>query len=328
MKLFRSLARGLAQGLALCIAAVPATYAAEVYPTKPIRMVIAFPPGGPTDLNARLFAQTMSEQLGQPVIVDNKAGAGGNLASTLVAAAPADGYTILYNTSSLLLGSILYTSAKFDPLKDFVPVVRTAGVPLVVTANPAVAAKTLNEFVALTRKNPGKFNYASSGNGTIDHLAAALLATQLDLKFVHVPYKGTAPALVDLVGGSTQMMVTTLNTVLPFVQEKKLTALAIASLTRSALLPDVPTVSEQTQLPGFEITAWNGIVAPVGTPAAVVARLNAVVNKALQQKEFVDKLRASGAEPYGGTSEAYGAYLTSELARWKLVVQQAGVAPQ
>lgn len=314
--------------LALLLGNAPSVFAADNYPSKPIKMVIAFPAGGPTDLNARLFAQSMSEQLGQPVIVENRIGAGGNIASTSVAAAPADGYTILYNTSSLLLGSLLYTSARFDPLKDFVPVARTAGVPLVVVSNPAVPARNLSEFITLARKSPGKMNYASSGAGTIDHLAAALLATQLDLKFEHVAYKGTAPALLDLVGGRTQMMVTTLNTLLPFIQDKRLVPLAIAALSRSPLMPDVPTVSESTQLPNFEITAWNGVVAPAGTPRAIVTRLNAVINKSLQQKDFLEKLYANGAEPYGGTPEAYGSYLKSELARWKLVIQQAGVTAQ
>ena len=314
--------------LALLLGSALSVFAADNYPSKPIKMVIAFPAGGPTDLNARLFAQSMSEQLGQPVIVENRSGAGGNIASMAVAAAPPDGYTILYNTSSLLLGSLLYTSARFDPLKDFVPVARTAGVPLVVVSNPAVPARNLSEFITLARKSPGKLNYASSGAGTIDHLAAALLATQLDLKFEHVAYKGTAPALLDLVGGRTQMMVTTLNTLLPFIQDKRLVPLAIASLSRSPLMPDVPTVSESTQLPNFEITAWNGVVAPAGTPRDIVMRLNAAINKSLQQQDFLEKLRANGTEPYGGTPEAYASYLKSELARWKLVIQQAGVTAQ
>lgn len=312
----------------LAVAAASTAPAAEPYPTRPIRMVIAFPAGGPTDVNARQFAQAMSEQLGQPVVVENKPGAGGNVASTLVATAPADGYTILYNTSSLLLGALLYTSAKHDPLKDFVPVVRTAGVPLVVAVNPSLPARTMGEFSALAKKQPGKLNYASSGTGTIDHLAGALVTHQLGLKVEHVPYKGTAPALTDLVGGSTQMMVTTLNTLVPFIQDKKLVPLAIASEQRSPVLPGVPTLSEATGIANMQLTAWNGIVAPAGTPPAIVAKLNAVVNKALQQKEFVEKLRASGAEVYGGTPAAYGSFLQSELTRWKSVIQQAGVSPQ
>lgn len=318
----------IATGIAFTLAGISCASAADVYPSRAIRMVIAFPPGGPTDLNARLFAHAMGEELGQSIVVDNRAGAGGNVASALVAGAAPDGYTILYNTSSLLLGAMLYTSAKFDPLKDFVPVVRTAGVPLVVAASAALQVKDLKGFVALAKKEPGKLNYASSGSGTIDHLAGALLATELGLQIEHVPYKGTAPALTDLVSGTTQMMVTTLNTLLPFIQDKKLTPLAIASLTRSPLMPDVPTVAEATGLTNFEITAWNGIVVPAGTPAAVVARLNGAVNHALAQKDFVSRLRANGAEPYGGTSAAYGDYLKSEMTRWKLVIKQAGVTPQ
>lgn len=307
---------------------VPMAHAADPYPNKPIRMVIAFPAGGPTDVNARNFAQAMTEQLGQPVLVDNRPGAGGNLASSLVASAPADGYTILYNTSSFLLGPLTYNSAKHDPFKDFVPVVRTVGVPLVVAMNPSVPAKSLAEFVALAKKEPGKLNYASSGAGTIDHLAFAMLATQLDIKLEHVPYKGTAPALTDLVGGRTQTFMTTLNTVLPFIQDKRLVALAVGSKARSPLLPNVPTVSEASGLPNVELTAWNGIMAPAGTPPAVVARLNAVVNNAVGQNAFQERLRAGGAESYGGTAAAYGAFLQSEQTRLSDVIKRAGIEKQ
>jgi tripartite-type tricarboxylate transporter receptor subunit TctC len=320
---FKRLAAG---AVALAMAALAC--AAEPYPSRPIRMVIAFPAGGPTDVNARHFAQAMSQQLGQPVVVENKPGAGGNLASSAVAGAPADGYTLLYNTSSLLLGAMLYTSARHDPLKDFVPVVRTAGVPLVVAVNPSLPARSMGEFVALAKKQPGKLNYASSGTGTIDHLAGALIAHQLGMDITHVPYKGTAPALTDLVGGSTQMMVTTLNTLLPFINDKKLVPLAIASEQRSPVFPSLPTLSEATGTPRLELTAWNGIVAPAGTSPEIVDKLNAVVNHALRQKDFVDKLRASGAEVYGGTPAAYGSFLQSEQVRWKGVIRQAGITPQ
>ncbi|MCL1960842.1 MAG: tripartite tricarboxylate transporter substrate binding protein [Desulfovibrionaceae bacterium] len=312
----------------LTLVVTVAALATETYPSRPIRMVIAFPAGGPTDVNARQFAQAMSEQLGQSVIVDNKPGAGGNLASSLVAAAPADGYTILYNTSSLLLGALLYTSAKHDPIKDFVPVVRTAGVPLVVAVNSSIPARTMSELVALAKKQPGKLNYASSGSGTIDHLAGALIAQLLKIDITHVPYKGTAPALTDLVGNQTQLMVTTLNTLVPFIRDQKLVPLAIASGQRSQVLPDVPTLSEATGIPHLELTAWNGIVAPAGTPSEIVNKLNAVVNHAIGQKEFVEKLRAIGAQAYGGTPAAYGSFLLSEQVRWKAVIEQAGVAPQ
>ena len=313
---------------AVALAAATLATAADPYPSRPIKMVIAFPAGGPTDVNARHFAQAMSQQLGQPVVVENKPGAGGNLASSAVAGAPADGYTILYNTSSRLRGALLSTSARHDPISAFVPVVRTAGVPLVVAVNPSLPARTMGEFVALAKKQPGKLNYASSGTGTIDHLAGALIAHQLSIDITHVPYKGTAPALTDLVGGSTQMMVTTLNTLLPFINDRKLVPLAIASEQRSPMIPSLPTLSEATGTPRLELTAWNGIVAPAGTSPEIVNKLNAVVNQALKQKDFVEKLRASGAEFYGGTPAAYGSFLQSEQARWKGVIQQAGISPQ
>jgi len=316
-----------AVALALSLAANIAQ-AAEAYPTRPVRMIIPFPAGGPTDVSGRIFAEAMGAQLGQQVVVENRAGAGGTIGTAAVAAAAPDGYTILYNTSSLLLGSMLYKAVKFDPLKDFVPIARTAGTPLVVTVNPQVPAKTLAEFVALARARPGQLNYASSGAGVIDHLGGALFATRLDLSLVHIPYKGTAPALVDLIGNNVQMMVTTLNTLVPYAKERKLVPLAIASLKRSPMLPDVPTVAEAANLPNFEMTAWNGIVVPAGTPPAIVARLNAAVNGAIAQKDFVDRLHATGAEIYGGTPDEYAAYLRTELARWKGVIQAAGVQPQ
>jgi tripartite-type tricarboxylate transporter receptor subunit TctC len=305
-----------------------AALAQGAYPDRPIRMLVAFPAGGPTDVNARLFAQYMGEKLGQPVIVDNRPGAGGNVASTMVASAPKDGYTLLYNTSSFLLGALAYKSATHVPLKDFVPVVRTVGVPLVVVMYPKVPAKSMREFVALAKARPGKLNYASSGAGTIDHLAFAMLESRLGMDLTHVPYKGTAPALTDLVGGQTETFMTTLNTVLPFVQARQLTPLAVGSKARSPLLPDVPTVAEATGIPDIELTAWNGIVAPLGTPGEVVGRLNAVVNDALKDGAFVKKLEASGAEPYGGTSAAYGAFLAAEQVTLTGLLKEAGIEKQ
>lgn len=323
MKFFFALMFGLA-GLAVS----PLAVSAETYPAKPIRMVVAFPAGGPTDLNARHFAKAIGEQLGQPVVVENKPGAGANIASAFVAGSAADGYTIYYNTSSLLLGPLLYKSVRFDPLKDFTPVVKTAGTPLTVVVNPSLPVNSLTEFVSYVKQNPGKVYYASSGTGTIDHLGGELLNNALGIKMMHVPYKGTAPALTDLVGGLTQAMVTTLNTARPFAIDKRLKALAIASPNRSPLLPDVPTVSEAANLPGFEITAWQGIVVPAGTPNDIVTKLNSTVNQILAQKEFRAKLTGSGSELYGGTPAEYGAYLRSEMTRWKVIIQQAGVQPE
>ncbi len=314
--------------LALSMAALSPALAAETYPSKPVTMITAFPAGGPTDANARILARGIGEELGQPVVVESKPGGGSTIASTYVAAAKPDGYTILYNTSSLLLGKLMYSSAKFDPLTDFVPVARTVGVPLVVAVNPSVPVNNLKELVDLAKSKPGVLNYASSGTGTIDHLAGALLAKQLGIDIMHVPYKGTAPALVDVAGGRIEIMVTTLNTLLPYIHDKRMKPLAIASLNRSPVLPDVPTVAETMNLPNFEITAWNGIVARAGTPPAAVARINAAVNKTLKDKSVIKQFQDSGAEIYGGSSEDYGAYLKSELDRWKAVINEAGIQPQ
>lgn len=314
--------------LALSIATLSPALAADVYPSKPITMITAFPAGGPTDTNARILGRGIGEQLGQPIVIDAKPGGGSTIASAYVTQAKPDGYTILYNTSSLLLGKLLYRSAKFDPLTDFVPVARTVGVPLVVAVNLSVPVNNLKELQDLAKSKPGVLNYASSGTGTIDHLAGALLSKELGIDIVHVPYKGTAPALIDVAGGRIDVMVTTLNTLLPYIKDKRMKPLAIASLNRSPLLPDVPTVAESMNLPGFEITAWNGIVAPAGTPPEAVARINAAVNKTLQDKSVMKQFHDSGAEIYGGSSENYGAYLKSELNRWQTVINDVGIQPQ
>ncbi|MEK6243696.1 MAG: tripartite tricarboxylate transporter substrate binding protein [Pseudomonadota bacterium] len=297
---------------------------AQSYPSKPVRMLLAFPAGGPTDINARLFAQKLSEQTGQSFVVENRPGAGGSIAAGEAARAPADGYTIFYNTSAITIAPALYSSVQVDPLRDYAPVALTATVPLVLAIHPAVPAKNLQEFVAYARANPGKLFYASSGSGTITHLAAALFAAQLGLQMQHVPYKGSAPALVDVVGGQTQMMIDTISTVLPYARDNRLRPLAIAVTRRSPQLPDVPTLEEAANLPGFEMSAWQGIVVPAATPKDIVARLNAEVNKSVQNPELRARLATGGSEPLGGTSEQYASYIKSELLRWTKVVKDAG----
>ena len=297
---------------------------AQPYPAKPIRMILAFPPGGPTDINARSFAQKLGEQLGQQVVVDNRAGAGGNIGAAEAARAAPDGYTIFYNTSAIAIAPSLYAKVPFDPLKDYAPVVLTATVPLVLAVNPNLPVKSVQELVAYARANPNRMNYASSGAGTITHLAAALFATQMGLQMQHIPYKGSAPALVDVVTGQVQMMIDTINTVAPYAKDHRLRALAIAITRPSALLPDVPTLEQAANLPGFEMSAWQGIVVPAGTSAYIVARLNTEVNKALQSADLRARLAAGGSEPLGGTSEHYAAYLRSELGRWAKVVRDSG----
>ena len=295
----------------------------QAWPNKPIRMVVAFPPGGPTDIVSRVIAQRLSEQLGQQVIIDNKPGAGGNIAAELIANAPADGYTLFYNTSAIVIGPALYSKVNYDTLKDFAPVALTASVPMVLAVNPNLPARSVKEFLDLARSKPGQLNYSSSGTGTITHLASAMLSTQTGIQTQHVPYKGSAPGLVDLASGQTQFMIDTINTVLPYVRDGRLRGLAVSSMKRSSVLPDLPTLHE-SGLSGFDASAWQGIMAPAATSSDIVQRLNAEVNKALAHPEVRAKLAAQGADVLGGTSAEYAAHLRSELPRWAKAVKDSG----
>ena len=308
---------------ALAALAAPGALA-QTYPAKPITMVVPFPPGGPTDMVARLLAQKLSEQMGQPVVVDNKPGANGNIGGAQVSKAPADGYTLLYNTSSITLSPALYKSMQYDVLRDLAPVVLTAVVPLALVVNPAVPANNVQEFVAYAKANPGKLSYGSAGNGNVTHLAAYQFVRAQGIEATHVPYRGSAPADVDLAAGQIQFMTDTINSVMAFVKDRRMKLLAVTTAKRMSLFPEVPTLAE-TVMPGFEAGAWQGLMVPAGTPAAVVQRLNAEVNKALQSADMRDKLAVQGAEPLGSTPEEYGAYMRKELARWATVVKATGV---
>lgn len=296
---------------------------AQSWPTKPVRMIIAFPPGGPTDLVSRVLAQKLSEQLGQQVIVDNKPGAGGNIAAELAARAAPDGYTIFYNTSAIVIGPALYGKVNYDTLKDFAPVLLTASVPMVLVVNPQLPARSVKEFVDLAKTRSGALNYSSSGTGTITHLASAMMSTQTGIQTQHIPYKGSAPGLVDLASGQTQFMIDTINTVLPYVRDNRLRGLAVTSAKRSPLLPDLPTLAE-AGISGFEAAAWQGIVVPTGTPHEIVQKLNAEVNKALTHPDIRSRLAAQGADILGGTPAEYAAYLRSEMPRWAKAVKDSG----
>jgi len=296
---------------------------AQSWPTKPVRMIIAFPPGGPTDLVSRVLAQKLSEQLGQQVIVDNKPGAGGNIAAEMAARATPDGYTIFYNTSAIVIGPALYSKVNYDTLKDFAPVLLTASVPMVLVVNPQLPARSVKEFLDLAKTRSGALNYSSSGTGTITHLASAMMSTQTGIQTQHIPYKGSAPGLVDLASGQTQFMIDTINTVLPYVRDNRLRGLAVTSAKRSPLLPDLPTLAE-AGISGFEAAAWQGIVVPTGTPNEIVQKLNAEVNKALTHPDIRSRLAAQGADILGGTPAEYAAYLRSEMPRWAKAVKDSG----
>lgn len=294
------------------------------FPSKSITMIVPFPPGGPTDLVARVIAQKMSESMGQSVVIDNRGGANGNLGAMLAVRAAADGYTMLYNTSSITLSPALYKSLSYDVKRDLAPVALTAVVPLALVVALNVPANTVPEFIAYAKANPGKLSYGSAGNGNVTHLGAFQFVRANGIDAVHIPYKGSAPADVDLVGGQIQFMTDTVNSVMPFVRDKRLKMLAVTTPKRMSLFPDVPTLAE-SGMPGFEVGAWQGVMVPANTPKPIIQRLNAEVMKALQSPDVRQKLALQGAEPLGSTPEAYGDYIHKEITRWDNVVKQTGV---
>jgi tripartite-type tricarboxylate transporter receptor subunit TctC len=325
MKRTRSTRRtALALAATALLAPCGTAWAQAGYPTRPITMVVPFPPGGPTDLVARVVAQKMSEQMGQPIVVDNRGGANGNIGAVAVAKAQADGYTLLYNTSSITLSPALYKSLSYDVLRDLAPVALTAVVPLALVVHPGVPANNVAEFVAYAKANAGKLSYGSAGNGNVTHLAAYQFVRAMGIDAAHIPYKGSAPADVDLAAGNIQFMTDTINSVMSFVKDKRMKLLAVTTAKRMSLFPEVPTLGE-TVMPGFEAGAWQGLMVPAGTPAAVVQRLNDEVNKALQSPDVRAKLAVQGAEPLGSTAEQYGAYVRKELGRWSGVVKSTGI---
>ncbi|CAN7207683.1 tripartite tricarboxylate transporter substrate binding protein [Variovorax paradoxus] len=319
MKLLRHLAS------TLLLACLPLAAAAQAngFPDKPIRIVVPFPPGGATDAAARLVAVKMGEHWGQPVVVDNRAGAGGNVGSDLVAKAPADGYTLVMGvTGSHAINTSLYSRMPYDPVADFVAISQVAVVPNVLVVHPSVPAKNLGELVALAKKEPGKLNYASLGNGTAAHLGMEMLKSEAGVDITHVPYKGSAPAVSDLLAGQVQMMVDGLPSALPHVKAGKLRAIALTSLHRAPSLPGLPTIAET--YPGFYADAWSGLFAPKGTPQPVVDKLSAEVQRILKLPDVREKLMALGAEPVGSTQAEFTAHVKREIDKWAKVVKTSG----
>lgn len=324
-KNLRRLCLALLSGAAGMAALAPMGFAqAQSYPIKPITLVVPFPPGGPTDQVARVLAQKLTEQMGQSVVVDNKPGANGNIGGAQVAKAAGDGYTLLYNTSSITLSPALYKNLSYDVQKDLAPVALTAVVPLALVVHPSIPANTVREFVEYARANPDKLSYGSAGNGNVTHLAAFQFTKNLGIEATHVSYRGSAPADVDLVAGQIQFMTDTINSVMPFVNDKRLKLLAVTTAKRMSLFPNVPTLAE-TVMPGFEAGAWQGVMVPAKTPPELVQRLNAEINKALQSDEVRAKLAIQGAEPLGSTPEEYRTYIGKELQRWAGVVKSTGI---
>jgi tripartite-type tricarboxylate transporter receptor subunit TctC len=316
------LLRHLASTLLVCLPLFAAAQAGD-FPNKPIRMVVPFPPGGATDAAARLVAVKMSEHWGQPVVVDNRAGAGGNVGSDLVAKSAPDGYTLVMGvTGSHAINTSLYSKMPYDPVTDFVAISQVAVVPNVLVVHPSVPAHNLAELVALAKTEPGKLNYASLGNGTAAHLGMEMLKAEAGVDITHVPYKGSAPAVADLLAGQVQMMVDGLPSALPHVKAGKLRAIALTSLHRAPALPDLPTIAET--YPGFYADAWSGLFAPKGTPQPVVDKLSTEVQRILRLPDVREKLAALGAEPVGSTQAEFTAHVKREIDKWAKVVKTSG----
>jgi tripartite-type tricarboxylate transporter receptor subunit TctC len=319
--------RRAALGFLLLAAGVAAPAAAQPagYPSKPVRFVVPYPPGGPTDLMARLLQPELQQRLGVPVIIDNKAGAGGNVGSAEVARqAPADGHTLLLAASGpMAVNQSLYKTMPFDALTDLAPVVQISSFPLVLEVHPSLGLKTLKDFIAQSKARPDDFSYASAGNGTPQHLAGEIYAKSQSLKLSHVPYKGAGPALNDVLGGQVRVMFDIVASSLPHLQAGKLVPLAVISAQRSPMLPNVPTMAE-AGLPSVEITAWHGIAVRAGTPRPIIDRLNAAVNDAFKNPAFRSKWEALGTPAVGGTPEQFGQLIRSESVRLGRVVKESG----
>jgi tripartite-type tricarboxylate transporter receptor subunit TctC len=298
---------------------------AQPYPAKPIRFVVPFPPGGPLDIMGRGVAQKLQEAWGQPVVVDNRPGAGGGIGADLVAKSPGDGYTLLMGAvSTHAINPSLYAKIPYDPQKDFVPVALVAQVPNILVVNPSLPVHSVKELIDYARAKPGSLSFGSGSTGSTGHLAGELFKTEARVDMVHIPYKGGAPAMQDLLAGQTQLMFDNLANALPQVKAGKLRALAVTTLKRAPAVPDLPTVAE-SGLPGFDLTTWFGVFVPAGTPRATVVQLNAEIVKALASKDLADRLAAMGAAPSeNNTPESFAAFVRAEAAKYAQVVKSSG----
>jgi tripartite-type tricarboxylate transporter receptor subunit TctC len=304
---------------------VPAQTAAP-YPVKPIRAIVGFAPGGATDIMARTLGQKLSEVFGQQVIVDNRAGGAGVIAATLAKESPADGYTIFFGTISTLATNVAtYPKLPYDPLRDFAPITMTSYNPYFLVVHPSVPARTVKEFIALARAKPGQLNYASSGTGGGAHLALELFRSMAKIDMVHVPYKGAAPSMTDLIGGQVQMTFAQPSVSLGHAKAGKLRILGVTSLKPVASWPDAPPIAAAASLPGFEATSWQGVVAPSKTPKTIIARLHGEIVRALNAPDLRAKLAAESSEPGGMPPDEFGQYIRKEIEKWKRVVKDANI---
>ncbi len=306
------------------LAALPAVAAAQAYPAKPIRMIVPFPPGGNTDIIARGVATRMQELLGQTFVIENRGGAGSTIGTEVLARAPADGYSVGFVSSAHVFNAAILPKLPYDSIKDFTMLGIAADVPTLIVSHPSLPIKSVRELAALARKNPGKLNYASSGAGTVGHLAMELLSSMNGGSYVHVPYKGSGQAITDVVGGYVILMAASMPVFVSHVQAGKLRPLGVTSAKRSRALPDVPTIAEQG-FPGYEVSSGFGMLAPANVSAGVVKTINGALVKALQDPAVRDRLSSQGAEPVGSTPEQHDQLVRSEIARWTKIVKQVGI---
>ena len=307
--------------LCLCLGAAPA--GAQTYPSKPIRMIVPFAPGGGTDILARIIGQQLADAWGQAVNVENRAGASGNLGTELVARSVPDGHTLVMAINTHAVNASLYSKLPFDPVKDFAPVILTATTANILVVHPSVAANSVQELIALAKAQPGKLNYASGGSGTTSHLAAELFKTMAGVEMVHVPYKGGGAAYTDLISGQVQLYFVGIPGTLQYLKAGRLRALGVTTPRRSPAAPETPTIAE-SGLPGFSATTWWGILAPAGTPQPIIARIDFEVARSLKLPEVRARLDAQGFEPVASTPESFGAFMRSEIELWARAVKASG----
>ncbi|HTN49788.1 MAG TPA: tripartite tricarboxylate transporter substrate binding protein [Burkholderiaceae bacterium] len=310
---------------ALCtIAPAIAAEPSAAYPDRPVHLVVPFPAGGGADSLARLIMPRVSKALGQPIVIENKPGAGGNVGAEYVARSVPDGYTLLYGTNGThAINASLYRELRFDPFKDFIPVSRMTEIATMLVVNPQVPVKSVAELIQYARAHPGELNFGSAGNGTTSHLAGELFKTQAGIDIVHIPYRGGALAMTDLIGGQVQMMVEVMPNAYPQAREGRVRGLAVATASRFPGAPELPTIAE-SGLPGFEASAWDGIFVPAGTPAAIVARLNAAIRQALDDPELTAALLSRGARPAPVSTDAFARFIASSAERWASAVRSSG----
>ena len=320
----RQLLRFSTATLLVLLPALPAH--AQGFPAKPVKIIVPVSAGGPTDVLTRVLGQKLAESWGQPLVVDNRAGGGSNIGFELAAKSPADGYTLLMAQPAFTVNVSLYKKLGYDPLRDFAPVSLVTTYPLLLVSHPSVPARSVKELVAIAKANPGQLNCVSSGNGTTTHLAVEWFKTVAGVNLIHVPYKGAAPAITDLIGGHADLMFVSPPTVLTQIQQGRLRALAITSSARYHLLPGIATFTE-SGYPGFVVMGWYGLLAPAGTPRDVVMRLNADVVKALGVADVKERLSALGLDPVGSTPEQFTAWIKDEITRWSGVVKTSGAKP-